>query len=400
MKDILFLVHRIPFPPNKGDKIRSFHLLEYLADRYNVHLAAFVDNADDWRHEDELSAYCKTVFLRPLSPGLAKLKSLRGFLTGEALSLPFYRDRKMQENVDSILKLQDVRLVVCFSSVMSQYVAGSDRSGLTRVADFVDMDSDKWRQYSCKKKFPMNLVYAREASRLLAFEKRIAAEFNTCLFVSSKEAELFSVHAPESAHKVGYFNNGVDSGFFDPGKPFDDPVYPKTNVIVFTGAMDYWANIDAVVWFAVEVLPRLQERLTSVFFYIVGSNPAGQVLDLAKNSAVIVTGEVKDTRPYLAHADLVVAPLRIARGIQNKVLESLAMSKPVVLTSAALEGIDEKDIFSGLVADDPSSFADACIRQLENPDRADWGRRAREFIKREYNWDSNLARLDQCLEKF
>jgi sugar transferase (PEP-CTERM/EpsH1 system associated) len=397
MEDILFLAHRIPFPPNKGDKIRSYHLLKYLSGKYNVHLAAFIDNVADWRYEHDLSDFCKSTFFRQLNTSRAKLKSLRGFLTGQALSLPYYQDRKMQERVDSILRKHDIELVMCFSSVMAQYVTGRDVSSFTRIADFVDMDSDKWRQYSNKCSFPMNLIYAREANRLRAFEESIASEFEACLFVSAQEAKLFSGYAPKLAHKIGYFNNGVDFEYFDPATPFSNPLDPRTAAIVFTGAMDYWANIDAVVWFAEEVLPLLREKLDTVSFYIVGSNPAEQVLELAKNDAVIVTGEVPDTRPYLAHADLVVAPLRIARGIQNKVLEALAMSKPVVLTRAAMEGIDENEIFSGLVANDAASFADACVRQFERNDRAEWGRKARDFIKNEYSWEKNLARLDQYI---
>lgn len=398
MKKLLYLVHRIPFPPNKGDKIRSFHLLKYLSAKHEVHLGAFVDDHNDWKHKDELSKLCHSNFLCPLNPGKARIKSIGGFFQNKALSLPYYRDRLMQSWVDDTLRKEGISVVVCFSSVMSQYVIGSQYRHLTRVADFVDIDSDKWRQYSTTKSFPMNLVYRREADRLLGFERMVARNFDRCIFVSGKEADLFRRFAPESADRIDYFNNGVDVSYFSPENVDITPYQGNGRRIVFTGAMDYWANIDAVSWFAGEILPLIRSKVENLEFYIVGLNPSEQVRELEKLPGVLVTGAVPDVRPYLAYADLSVAPLRIARGVQNKVLEAMAMAKPVVLTSAAMEGIEPTDLLAAHIADDPQEFANHCVRLLLANHSPEIGRQARSFIEEAYNWKKNLACMDGFLE--
>src|SRR5450830_1901821 len=186
----------------------------------------------------------------------------------------------------------------------------------------------------------MSWLYRREGRRLLQYEQQVAAAADVSLFVSRAEAELFRQLAPAAAHKTGFLNNGVDIDYFSPAHRFDNPYPADSQIMVFTGAMDYWPNIDAVQWFAHEVLPAVRQRHPQALFYIVGSRPSAQVLALAALPGVQVTGTVPDIRPYLAHASFAVAPLRIARGIQNKVLEAMAMRMPVLVSAQALEGID------------------------------------------------------------
>jgi len=397
VEKLLYLVHRIPFPPNKGDKIRSYHLLKYLSERYEVHLGAFVDDPADFEYVGELEKLSQSHFFCPLDPGKAKVRSLQGFFRRQALSLPYYRDGRMQRWVDEVLHSHDIHTVICFSSVMSQYVLGKQYDGLTRIADFVDIDSDKWRQYSERKSFPMNHVYRREARRLLDFERRVARCFDRCLFVSGKEADLFRQYAPESSARIGYFNNGVDFSYFSPDHVESNPYTGDGKHIVFTGAMDYWANIDAVSWFARDIFPRLRETLAGLEFYIVGINPTEQVRALEKLPGIRVTGAVPDVRPYLAHAELVVAPLRIARGVQNKVLEAMSMGRPVVLTSSAMEGIEPTELLSRRVADSPAQFAEHCLQVLQSGDQAETGRQARAFVEDVYAWEKSLSCMDTLL---
>ena len=397
MEKILYLVHRIPFPPNKGDKIRSYHLLKYLSERYEVHLGAFVDDPDDFQHSSELEKFSQSHFFCPLDPGKAKVRSLQGFFQRNALSLPYYRDGRMQQWVDEVLRSHDISVVICFSSVMSQYVLGKRYEALTRIADFVDIDSDKWRQYSERKSFPMNHVYRREARLLLNFERRVARSFDRCLFVSGKEADLFRQYAPESSERIGYFNNGVDFAYFSPENVESTPYTGDGKRIVFTGAMDYWANIDAVCWFAHDIFPRLRQALAGIEFCIVGINPSEQVRALEKLPGIRVTGAVPDVRPYLAYADLVVAPLRIARGVQNKVLEAMSMGRPVVLTSSAMEGIEHTELLSRRVADSPVQFAEHCLQVLQSQDQSEVGRQARAFVEDVYAWERSLSCMDALL---
>jgi len=398
---LLLLVHRIPFPPNKGDKIRSYHLLRHLAARHEVCLGAFVDDPQDWQYEADVARLCKRVKLVGLDPRKRKLASLAGLLTGDALSVPYYRSAAMQRWVDDTVAAEGIEQAVVFSSTMAQFVSGPKHAGLRRVADLCDVDSDKWRQYAEGKRPPMSWVYAREARALLAWERQVAREFDATLFVTQAEADLFKRLAPESAARVGHFDNGVDTEYFDPDQAFESPYSegePGTGsgaapIAVFTGAMDYWANADAVKWFADAVWPRIRAAAPAARFFIVGSKPGPEVRALAARPGIHVTGRVPDVRPYLAHADLAVAPLRIARGTQNKVLEALAMARPVVCTPAAAAGLSVPAGEAFRIEEDPASQADAVLALFGHGAN----RQGREQVIRGYSWEANLAAVDALL---
>ena len=392
MSDLLFLAHRIPYPPNKGDKIRAWHLLKHLAKHHRIHLGAFIDDPADWQYAEKVRAVCASTNLVGIEPRWGKVRSLTGLLTGEPLTLPFYRHPGMQKWVDACLAA-GVGQVLTYSSAMASFVMqhGSAR----RIMDFVDIDSDKWRQYAPTKPWPLSWLYRREGDKLLAWERRVAAEFDASLFVSAAEAADFQALAPESAGKVGYYHNGVDADFFSPERDYPNPYPDASKTVVFTGVMDYWPNVDAVLWFAAEVLPLLHVNLPGCRFAIVGSKPAPEVLALAGQSGILVTGRVEDVRPYLAHAHVVVAPLRIARGIQNKVLEGMAMARPVVATPQALEGIDAIPDIEVRVAGDAAAMAAAVLTAL-NDSRA--GPAARQRVLESFSWAHNLVSVDQLLE--
>lgn len=383
---LLYLVHRIPYPPNKGDKIRSFHFLRALAERYQVFLATFVDDPDDRQYIDAVKPFCQESLCVDLNPRTSKLKSLQGLLTGEALSLPYYRNGLLQAWVDRMVTEHRIDRALIFSSPMAQYL--TKHPSVRVVADYVDVDSDKWRQYAVSKRWPANWIYQREAEKLFQYEAAIADRIEKTLFVSRQEAQLFKQLAPSCADKIGHVNNGVDTDFFDPALSFSSPFPENQLALVFTGAMDYWANVDAVQWFAQQVFPLVKQRLPSVKFYIVGSKPAKVVQQLADvDSSVVVTGRVDDVRPYVAFADVVVAPLRIARGIQNKVLEAMAMARPIVASSAAMEGIAADSVFNVAIADEPQDYAAKVVACLQStvkqfPDN-------RGYVQDHFSWQHN-----------
>ncbi|MYN10685.1 TIGR03087 family PEP-CTERM/XrtA system glycosyltransferase [Pseudoduganella aquatica] len=399
MDNLLLLVHRIPYPPNKGDKIRSYHLLKHLAEHYRVHLATFVDDQDDWQHVPRLQAMTASAHFAPLNPKKARVRSLGALLGNRSLSLDYYRDAGLRRWVDETVRREGITRIVVFSSAMAQYAEAYPDA--TRVVDFVDVDSDKWRQYAEKKSWPMSMLYAHEARQLLAYERRVALECDAALFVSAPEAELFRTLAPESAARTGHFSNGVDTAYFSPegpqGQPHDHPYTAQELPLVFTGAMDYWPNIDAVTWFARDVLPAVRARHPQAVFYIVGARPASEVQELAGLPGVVVTGTVPDVRPYVAHASLCVAPLRIARGIQNKVLEAMAMARTVVVSPQALEGIEAEPGRSLLLAADAPAFIATVNAALDQPDAA-IGRAARATVEHLYGWNSHLAQVCALLE--
>ena len=395
MDELLYLVHRIPYPPNKGDKIRSYHLLKHLAQRFKVHVGAFIDDSNDWQYTEALAQMAGgEVKLLALNPRLATLKSAAGLLTGEPLTLPYYRARQMQRWVDDLLATRPITRALVYSSSMAQYVMQHTR--LHRVIDFVDIDSDKWRQYAEKKTWPMNWVYRREARTLFDYERRVTHAFAASAFVSEAEAALFKRLAPDCADKVFGFSNGVDTDYFSPSLTFSSPYPAGEQVLVFTGAMDYWANVDAVTWFARDIFPAVKRAHPEAAFYIVGTRPTSEVQALVQHSGVTVTGAVADTRPYIAHAAMAVAPLRIARGIQNKILEAMAMAKPTVVTEQALEGIDAQAGRDLLLASDSAAFSAQCIALLTQPNPA-LGQAARNRVVTGYSWARHLASIDRAL---
>ncbi|CAG0124509.1 polysaccharide biosynthesis protein PslH [Rhodocyclaceae bacterium] len=394
MQDILYLTHRIPYPPNKGDKIRSWHLLKHLAQRYRVHLGTFVDDPHDWQHVDKVKALCGETHFAALHPRSARLRSLGALAGKRPLTLDYYRNSDLQQWVGKVIQEQAIERVLVFSSAMAQFVM-EDRQ-TRRIIDFVDIDSDKWRQYAEKKTWPMSWLYRRESRTLLSYERKVAHEFDASLFVSQAEADLFKQLAPESTARIGFFNNGVDTEYFSPAHEYPNPYSADEAAIVFTGAMDYWPNIDAVQWFAQDIMPAVLDKYAAARFYVVGSRPTPQVQALASLAGVRVTGAVPDIRPYLAQARIAVAPLRIARGIQNKVLEAMAMAKPVVASAQALEGIAANIGEEALLARDSSEFITAITSLLQYP-QDNIGHAARARVVADYTWEHNLERVDELL---
>jgi sugar transferase (PEP-CTERM/EpsH1 system associated) len=395
VEDLLLLIHRIPYPPNKGDKIRSYHLLKHLAQSYRVHLATFVDDPDDWQHVPRVEALCASSHFAKLNPLLARVRSLGALFANRSLSLDYYRDASTKAWVDGAVKQHNISRVLVFSSAMAQYADAYP--DMRRVVDFCDVDSDKWRQYAEQKSWPMSMLYRHEAKQLLAYERKVARDYDASLFVSQPEADLFRQLAPESVDRIGHFNNGVDTDYFSPLPASASPYQPGEQAVVFTGAMDYWPNVDAVQWFANDVFPQLRARFPSLHFYIVGARPSAPVTALAQLPGVTVTGTVPDVRPYILHADVAVAPLRIARGIQNKVLEAMAMASRVVVSPQALEGIDATPGAELILADGAAEFV-AAVTQLLQTRNNTIGPAARRRVETQYSWPSNLACIGERLE--
>ncbi|MDF1582278.1 MAG: TIGR03087 family PEP-CTERM/XrtA system glycosyltransferase [Methyloprofundus sp.] len=395
MKNLLFLVHRIPYPPNKGDKIRSYNFLQGLTKNYKVHLAAFIDDAEDWQYVDKIENLTASCFFANLDPSLAKLKSLSGILTNKALSIPYYHNDKLQQWVDKAIRENKIEKIFIFSSVMAQYV---EQYQADCVIDFVDVDSDKWLQYSQKAKWPMNWVYKREAKTLLEFDAKAAKLAKMNIFVSQEESQLFTNLVDIDSKKVSFVNNGVDTKYFSISEAYNTPYNGQENIIVFTGAMDYWANVDAVIWFAHEVFPIIKQQCSNAQFYIVGSKPAKEVLHLASIEGVFVTGRVEDIRPYLSFSSVVVAPLLIARGIQNKVLEAMAMGKKIVVTPQAIEGIKivDQEVY---IEESAEAFAKQVLLLLDNTQTNLYVEENRQFVQKHFSWDVSLKRLTDIIEQ-
>lgn len=395
MEPLLFLAHRIPYPPNKGDKIRSFNLLKYLAARYRVHLGCFVDSSDDAAHVDALRQWSVDICAVPLDPRVARLRSLVGLVSGLALTLPYYRSRRLQQWVSGTVADQRIAKAVAFSSPMAQYLRPFPQ--VRTVVDLVDVDSAKWTSYANEHRWPLSFIYRREGERLLAFERDAVARAAAAVLVSRAEVQLFDRLAPECSAKLHAIENGVDSAYFAPSPAFVSPFRPDEVAIVFTGVMDYWPNVDAVTWFAREALPAIVRKRPDVRFHIVGMKPALSVRALSSDPHVVVTGKVDDVRPYLQHARAVVAPLRVARGVQNKILEAMSMARPTVISTAAAAAVSGEAGSEFHAADSADDFVAKVLGLIDADEGAAMGRRARAHIITGYAWERNLKEFDQLL---
>lgn len=392
---VLFLAHRMPWPPDRGDKIRSYHMLRWIAERAPVHVAAFVDQLDDWQHVEALEAVTASTILEPRTRPMWKA-GLRALASNRPVSLVAFDSPTMRRKINRLIKRERIAVIHIFSSQMAQYIPKSYQGRV--VMDFGDVDSAKFERYGAEEDGPMAWINRREGRLLSAFEAKVAGRADVSLFVSDAEAELF--RSRSGAQRIAAVGNGIDLDAFDPENPDIAPLEnrPDGPLIVFTGQMDYRPNIEAVQSFAAGAMPALLKRYPSAHFAIVGRAPPPEVRALDGQQGVIVTGEVPDTRGWLAAADLVVAPLRIARGVQNKVLEAMAMARPVLASAAAFEGIDAVAGEHLMVADTPSEEAEMAATLLADPDRrAALGHAARAHVAGHYRWEAQLAPLAAIL---
>jgi sugar transferase (PEP-CTERM/EpsH1 system associated) len=398
MPDLLFLTQRLPYPPIKGEKIRPLQILKYLLKWYDVHLGCLIDDPSDAQHIDTIRAMCRDIHVATLNRRVAKLTCARALLTGDALSVAYFRDWGLTRWVRDVVQTVRPEVIFVNSGNMAPYVLDLPKRE-TRICDLADVDSEKWRAYAETTTGPMHFVYRREWRKVAALERRIADAFDLSSFVSEAEASLFARLVPERSVSIRGVSNGVDHRYFDPAGAYTPVFDTKLPTYVFTGTMDYPPNVDAVVWFATEILPLIRRTVPTAQFYIVGSGPNAEVQRLARVDGVFVTGPVPDVRPYVAHATAGVAPMRIARGIQNKVLEAMSLGRPVVLTSGALEGIEADRKTEVVLADDVESFVAGCCRLATSNDGAAVGAAARKRIVGHYDWSDRLQSFDDLLRQ-
>ncbi|MFP7753826.1 TIGR03087 family PEP-CTERM/XrtA system glycosyltransferase [Thermodesulfobacteriota bacterium B35] len=399
---ILLLTHRIPYPPNKGDKIRSYHQLQYLLERGSVYLGTLIDDPRDLGYADELGINCEDTFFAEINTKAKRfISALYQVATGKPASVTYFHDRKLQQWINIILDSRRIDLIFCFSSTMAEYLFRSPswkrikEQGVQLVMDFCDVDSRKWQDYGEIKRWPLSTFFRREGKLLQQYEQDIATAFDICFLASSRERRLF--HQLHGGQNVSVLQNGVDLDFFSNR---ESTVVEKNTspVLVFTGAMDYDVNIDGVLWFVSYIWPRIIEKAPDVRFYVVGSNPTREIKSLEQKGGITVTGYVEDIREYYKMATICVAPLRIARGIQNKILEAMAMTKPVICTSNAFEGIIANPGQDLIVADEPEDFALSVLALLENSKKRQLiAERGRRCMEEKYSWDAQLSLLDQYI---
>jgi len=391
---ILYVTHRVPFPPDRGDRIRTWNILKFLAARANVDLACLADEPVEASSMDELRRTVRRVAVVPHADARRYITGAASILCGGTVTEGLFRCGALKRIIQAWNQDTVYDAAIASSSGIADYVLPPSQNTRGQVwIDLIDVDSQKWFDYSAASRWPMSTVYRCEGRRLRALESRIANQADRLLVVTDAERQLFhSFHPDAPVQAVG---NGVDTEYFGPGS-----VKVEEHSCVFVGVMDYRPNVDAVCWFVGEVWPQLRSRFPNATFNIVGKSPASEVTALNAIDGVTVTGPVPDVRPWLHQATCVVVPLRIARGVQNKVLEAMACARPVVCSPAPLQGLAVEPGLQLLSAESADEWFDSVSNMFEDAGRAEeLGVAANAWVQTNHRWDTCLQDMCELLQQ-
>ncbi|MEO0418072.1 MAG: TIGR03087 family PEP-CTERM/XrtA system glycosyltransferase [Pseudomonadota bacterium] len=398
MSEILFLAHRVPFPPNRGDKIRSHHLLRKLATIAPVHVGCFSESAEDRASVDEVDAISASHCVVQRSKTLV-LAGAQAVLTGQPVSLTAFHSAKLEGWVRRTVTQRPISMIFVFSGQMGQYIP-EDFQGRV-IIDLCDVDSAKFENYAAAG--DRVWLNSREARLLSAEEERLARRSDGTLLITQAEAELFRSRLTDpTSCRIEVIGNGIDAEAFgcQGVNAHTEMALEHGPHFVFTGQMDYRPNESAALWAIQSFLPEAQKRYPGAQFHVVGRNPTAELLKHKSTPGVRIWGEVPDVRPFVASATCVLAPLQIARGVQNKVLEAMAMARPVLLTPQAATGIDALDGMHWMVeGGDAAAMLDRFDALMAKPDSAErMGEAARAFVVGNHAWEAMLAPLEAFVE--
>ena len=388
---ILFLCHRMPYPPKRGGKIRPFNMIRQLARSHEVTVATLARTVQEQADGEDLRRYCDELHVGRLSGFGAWARFGLFGLTGRPATFGYFHSPALYRTVRRLLATRGFDAIFVHCSSMGPYVAG--HRGCRKVMDFGDADSEKWLEYSRTSPVPFSWAFRLEGNRVRAAERRLGAHFDAGSVNAPRDREVLTgyIRTP-----ISVIPNGVDLEYFQPGRSSGQRHI--SNRIVFTGNMSYRPNVDAVSHFTTNILPKIGQEIPDVQFYIVGMDPTAAVRRLAGGDRVVVTGRVEDVRPYFDSAAVAVAPLRVARGLQNKVLEAMAMRVPVVASPAAFAGISAVAGRDLLVRANPLEFSHAVVTLLRDPAaRERFAAAGRTCVEANHNWSQLLERLESLL---
>ena len=388
---ILFLCHRLPYPPKRGGKIRPFNMIRHLGRNHEVTVATLARSAREAEEGRGLREHCHALHVARVGPVPAWGRFALAGLGSAPSTFGYFRSAALQRTVDGLLARERFDAILVHCSSMGPYVAG--HRGCRKVMDFGDADSEKWLEYARRTPFPLSAGFRREGAKVRRMERRLGERFDACSVISPRERDVLAGFVDKPIHVIP---NGVDLEYFRPRPADRAPRRPRR--LVFTGNMSYAPNVDAVRYLAGEILPRIRREVPDVELCIVGMDPTAAVRRLADGPRVIVTGRVDDVRPYFEEATVAVAPLRVARGLQNKVLEAMAMRVPVVASDAAFSGISAEAGRDLLVAADAEGFSRAVVGLLRDPDRRErLAAAGQACVGQNHDWSRLLARLEDLV---
>ena len=390
--NVLFVCHRVPFPPKRGGKIRPFNIIRHLtAQGHRVTVASLARSVAERDEARDLAQHCKEVLVEVIPVRVALPQMVARLPTPVPSSFGYFWSRRLAQRISAAAAATPFDLVFVHCSSVAPYVERLPAP--LKIIDYGDMDSQKWREYAQHRAFPLSAGYWLEAVKLERRERLIAGHFDLC--TCTTRAELESLRALGVTKPSDWFPNGVDAQFFAPdGAPYEP------DLVAFVGRMDYYPNQQGVIGFCRDVLPQLRAKRPGVRFAIVGADPPAHIRALGELPGVTVTGSVPDVRPHVRRAALTVAPLAIARGTQNKILESMAMGVPVVCSPEASGGVDAVAGEHLRVASKPAEWVAAIEEILGSAAlRQKLAIAGRERVLSHHSWVASMRRLDGIVEK-
>lgn len=388
---ILVVCHRFPFPPNRGGKIRPFHMIKHLGVKHSVVVATLAHTEAEIQQGARLREYCDEIIAEVEPSPVRWRNAFLALPTSQPSSAKYFSSRRLQQRIRQAFDAAPFDRILVHCAFMAQYVAHLPCA--LKILDYGDMDSAKWREYQEYRTFPLSLGYALEAWKLRRYEKRMARCFPQCTVTTRAELSEFETLGVSVPCRV--IPNGVDAEYFK-GAPC---LRKDARVIAFLGRMDYFPNVDGILYFANEIFPLVRERVPDAELRIIGSEPGRAILNLNQIPGIKVTGYVPDVRLHLLDAAVAVAPLRIARGTQNKILEMMAFGVPVVATSQAARGIQAVPGKHLVVADQIRDFAERVVEFLQDQNlRGKFAAAAREQVERVHSWPASMSIFDDVLQ--
>ena len=389
--NILYVCHRFPFPPKRGGKIRPFNMIKHLSATHAVTVASLARSDVEAKEGAGITAHCAEFLMGRVDNSVQTARMVARLPTLRPSSFGFFYSPELAEKIRLALTRKRYDLIFVHCSSVASYVA--EVQGIPKILDCGDMDSHKWLEYAQYKRFPLSAGYWLEGHKLLREEKRLARKFDLCTATTRAEWETLNGYGVDVPTE--WFPNGVDSHYF---APIDSAYDPDT--VSFIGRMDYYPNQECMFEFCAVTLPKLRARRPNIKLMIIGADPSPAVRRLGELPGVTVTGSVLDVRPYVRCSALMVAPLNIARGTQNKILEAMAMGVPVVTSRIAAGGVDAVDEQHFLVADSTDDYVRKILRVLEDAgERKRLARAGRARMLSHHAWPKSMQRLDRIIDR-
>jgi sugar transferase (PEP-CTERM/EpsH1 system associated) len=356
---VLFLTHRLPYAPNKGDRLRAFHMLRAMRAEAEVDVVSLVHDREEASHAPDLRDLAASVTTLPVSRWNGAVRSARALFVAQPLTHALLDSRGAAQTLAAVVACHPPDVVLAFCSSMARFALEAPLAGLPLVVDLVDVDSSKWRALATSAGWPLSAVYKREARYLSDFEASLVGSAEAVTVVNDREREELLRIAPLADPVV--LQNGVDVAYFTSPHPPSE-----RQAVVFSGVMDYAPNADGAVWLAEQVWPLVRKQHPGACLEIVGASPRRDVRNLARRHPdITVTGTVPSVREYLWNAAVAVAPLHVARGVQNKVIEAVAAGLPCVVTPAVAEGVPGEILPACHVQGSAAGFAGIIVDLLD-----------------------------------